>query len=57
MATATCDNCAPHMLPVSNPALQVPLRAFYPLHRRHRQGDYETWHASLPPRRPRGLHT
>ena len=48
MATVTCDRRASHMLPVSNTPRQVPLRVFDTLHRRYRQGDYETWQRIAP---------
>jgi hypothetical protein len=40
---AEANNCVPNMLRVLNAARAAKLRVFYPLHRRYRPGDYETW--------------
>jgi nicotinamidase-related amidase len=41
-AVAEANDCVPHMLQVLNAARKEGLRVFYALHRRYRQGDYET---------------
>jgi len=45
---AEANNCAPNMLKVLNAARAAKLRVFYPLHRRYRPGDYETWKHIAP---------
>ena len=45
---AEANNCVPNMLRVLNAARQAKLRVFYPLHRRYRSGDYETWKYVAP---------
>src|SRR5580765_6133638 len=40
---AEANNCVPNMLKVLHAARAAKLRVFYPLHRRYRPGDYETW--------------
>jgi ureidoacrylate peracid hydrolase len=40
---AEANDCVPHILQVLNAARKAELRVFYALHRRYRQGDYETW--------------
>jgi nicotinamidase-related amidase len=42
------NNCVAHMLQVLNAARKAKLRVFYPLHRRYRPGDYETWKYIAP---------
>jgi hypothetical protein len=54
MATVTCNNrlTAPLVIDPCNDFTseggQVPLRVFDTLHRRSRQGDYETWQCIAP---------
>jgi ureidoacrylate peracid hydrolase len=45
---AEANNCVPNMLQVLNAARKAGLRVFYPLHRRYRPGDYETWKYIAP---------
>src|SRR5262245_3448355 len=45
---AEANGCIPHMLAVLNAARAAQLRVFYALHRRYRQGDYETWKYIAP---------
>lgn len=45
---AEANNCVPNMLRVLNAARAAKLRVFYPLHRRYRFGDYETWKYVAP---------
>jgi ureidoacrylate peracid hydrolase len=45
---AEANDCVPHMLQVLNAARKANLRVFYALHRRYRQGDYETWKYIAP---------
>jgi nicotinamidase-related amidase len=45
---AEANNCVPNMLQVLNAARKAKLRVFYPLHRRYRPGDYETWKYIAP---------
>jgi nicotinamidase-related amidase len=45
---AEANNCVPNMLRVLNAARAAKLRVFYPLHRRYRTGDYETWKYIAP---------
>jgi nicotinamidase-related amidase len=45
---AEANNCVPNMLRVLNAARAAKLRVFYPLHRRYRPGDYETWKYIAP---------
>ncbi|HMK23938.1 MAG TPA: isochorismatase family cysteine hydrolase [Terriglobales bacterium] len=45
---AEANDCVPHMLQVLNAARKAGLRVFYALHRRYRQGDYETWKYIAP---------
>ena len=45
---AEANNCVPNMLQVLNAARKAELRVFYPLHRRYRSGDYETWKYIAP---------
>jgi ureidoacrylate peracid hydrolase len=45
---AEANDCVPHMLQVLNAARKAELRVFYALHRRYRQGDYETWKYIAP---------
>jgi ureidoacrylate peracid hydrolase len=45
---AEANNCVPHMLQVLSAARNAKLRVFYALHRRYRQGDYETWKYIAP---------
>ena len=47
-AVAEANGCVPHMLQVLNAARAAKLRVFYPLHRRYRPGDYETWKYLAP---------
>ena len=42
------NSCVPNMLRVLNAVRTAKLRVFYPLHRRYRQGDYETWKYIAP---------
>ena len=51
---AEANNCVPNMLHVLNAARAARLRVFYPLHRRYRPGDYETWSTLRPSRRGPG---
>src|SRR5215470_15371163 len=48
---AEANDCVPHMLQVLNAARSAGLRVFYALHRRYRQGDYETWKYTAPTQR------
>ena len=45
---AEANNCVPNMLRILNGARAAKLRVFYPLHRRYRPGDYETWKYIVP---------
>jgi ureidoacrylate peracid hydrolase len=45
---AQANDCVPHMLHVLDAARKAELRVFYALHRRYRQGDYETWKYVAP---------
>ena len=45
---AEASNCVLNMLQVLNAARAAKLRVFYPLHRRYRPGDYETWKYVAP---------
>jgi len=45
---AEANNCVSNMLRVLNAARAAKLRVFYPLHRRYRPGDYETWKYIAP---------
>jgi nicotinamidase-related amidase len=45
---AEANNCVPNMLQVLKAARKAKLRVFYPLHRRYRPGDYETWKYITP---------
>jgi nicotinamidase-related amidase len=45
---AEANDCVPNMLRVLNAARAAKLRVFYPLHRRYRPGDYETWKYVAP---------
>ena len=45
---AEANECVPHMVQVLHAARQAELRVFYALHRRYRQGDYETWKYIAP---------
>jgi ureidoacrylate peracid hydrolase len=47
-AVAEANSCVPHMLEVLNAARRSGLRVFFALHRRYRQGDYETWTSLAP---------
>jgi len=51
---AEANNCVPNMLRVLNAARVAKLRVFYPLHRRYRPGDYETWKYIAPIQREPG---
>jgi nicotinamidase-related amidase len=50
------NNCVPNMLRVLNAARTAKLRVFYPLHRRYRPGDYETWKYIAPVQKRSWLH-
>src|SRR5262245_14607301 len=50
-AVAEANDCVPHMLQVLQAARQSGVRVFYVLHRRYRQGDYETWKHMAPVQR------
>jgi ureidoacrylate peracid hydrolase len=45
---AEANSCVPNMLRVLNAARSAKLRIFFPLHRRYRPGDYETWKYIAP---------
>src|SRR5262245_36500677 len=45
---AEVNECVSHMLQVLDAARKAELRVFYALHRRYRQGDYETWKYIAP---------
>lgn len=45
---AEANGCVGNMLQVLNAARKAELRVFYSLHRRYRQGDYETWKYIAP---------
>ncbi len=47
-SVAEANNCVPNMQRVLNAARAAKLRVFYPLHRRYRPGDYETWKYIAP---------
>ena len=47
-AGAEANGCVPHMLEILNAAREAKLRVFYAMHRRYRQGDYETWQYIAP---------
>jgi len=53
---AQANNCVPNMLKVLNAARQAKLRVCYPLHRRYRPGDYETWKYIAPVQKRSWLH-
>ena len=53
---AEANNCVPNMLRVLNAARAAKLRVFYPLHRRYRPGDYETWKYIAPVQKRSWLH-
>jgi len=50
------NNCVRNMLGVLNAARKAGLRVFYPLHRRYRPGDYETWKYIAPVQKRSWLH-
>jgi len=50
-AVAEGNDCVPHMLQVLQAARRSGVRVFYVLHRRYRQGDYETWKYVAPVQR------
>jgi ureidoacrylate peracid hydrolase len=45
---AEANKCVPNMLQVLNAARKAGLRVFYAMHRRYRQGNYETWKYIAP---------
>jgi ureidoacrylate peracid hydrolase len=45
---AEANHCVPNMVQVLNAARQAKLRVFYAMHRRYRQGDYESWRYIAP---------
>ena len=45
---AEANGCVSHMLQVLTAARKAKLRVFYALHRRYRDGDYETWKYIAP---------
>ena len=45
---AEANSCVPHMLEVLNATRKAELRVLYAMHRRYRQGDYETWKYIVP---------
>ena len=45
---AEANNCVPNMLQLLKAARAAKIRIFYPLHRRYRTGDYETWKYLAP---------
>ncbi len=45
---AEANQCVPHMKQVLDAAREKGIRVFYALHRRYRQGDYETWKYIAP---------
>jgi nicotinamidase-related amidase len=47
-AVAEANDCVSNMLRVLSAARVAKLRVFYPLHRRYRPGDYETWKYVAP---------
>jgi len=47
-AVAEANGCVPNMLRVLNAGREAKLRVFYAMHRRYRQGDYETWKYIAP---------
>jgi nicotinamidase-related amidase len=47
-AVAEANRCVEHMTDVLEAARKAGLRVFYSLHRRYRQGDYETWQHVAP---------
>src|SRR5262249_25655530 len=47
-AVAEANGCVPNMLRVLIVARRAGIRVFYALHRRYRQGDYETWRSLAP---------
>ena len=42
------NQCVPHMLQILEAARKSEIRVFYAMHRRYRQGDYETWKYIAP---------
>jgi len=42
------NQCVPHMLQILEAARKSDIRVFYAMHRRYRQGDYETWKYIAP---------
>jgi len=42
------NQCVPHMLQILQGARKFDIRVFYAMHRRYRQGDYETWKYIAP---------
>src|SRR5215813_5227809 len=53
---AEANNCVPNTLQVLNASRSAGLRVFYAMHRRYRDGDYETWKYIVPIQR-RGWET
>jgi ureidoacrylate peracid hydrolase len=53
---AKANNCVPNMLQVLSAVRNAELRVFYPLHRRYRPGDYETWKYIAPVQKASWLH-
>lgn len=45
---AEANQCVPHMLQILNAARKAGIRISYALHRRYRQGDYDTWKYIAP---------
>jgi ureidoacrylate peracid hydrolase len=45
---AEANHCVPNMVQVLNATRQAKLRVFYAMHRRYRQGDYESWRYIAP---------
>ena len=42
------NQCVPHMMQILGAARKTGIRVFYAMHRRYRQGDYETWKYIAP---------
>jgi len=42
------NQCVPHMMRILEAARKADIRVFYAMHRRYRQGDYETWKYIAP---------
>ncbi len=53
---ATANQCVPHMRLLLEAARKTGIRVFYAMHRRYRQGDYETWRYIAPVQKAAWAH-